>query len=85
MDLLSTLAKSEPLLKKRLAKFDDIYKAEEFLRTLPLALDKKRKLLRTDSHLVELQSQMQDHAPNYHITKVIKIKIKKDNLNIKFL
>ncbi len=48
---LAAIVKDEALIKKSLAKFDDIYKAEDFLRSLPIRLERKREILNSDTHL----------------------------------
>jgi hypothetical protein len=73
MDLAS-IAKDDSLIKKRLAKFDDVYKAEDFLRSLPTSLERKRAILNTDTHLKELQDEKNDYSSSLHLKKVKKLK-----------
>jgi hypothetical protein len=54
---------------RKLEKFDDIYKAEEFIRSLPLSLSEKRKILNTNDRLKKLKENEEHYSTSYHLRK----------------
>ena len=60
------------LLLKSLDEFDDIYKAEEHIRSYPISLKEKAEVLSSNELLNELRFNKRDYSPKFQLNKVVK-------------
>ena len=66
---LTSFKKKSKKIDEKIESFTDIYKAEDYVRSLPFSLSKKRQILETNPKIKELRKKERKYNTTYHIQK----------------
>jgi hypothetical protein len=69
----SSFIKRGTIIDKKLEQITDIYKAEEYVRSLPLSLTAKKELLNNNYKIQELRMKETKYNDTFHSKHVAKV------------
>jgi hypothetical protein len=64
---------SKENLINELEKFDNIYDAEQFIKSYPIDIQSKIKIFSSNKSLKKLKNKEKNYSPKYHINKRFKV------------